>query len=234
MDLISVNGVNVFPFQTKQQLISYIESNKKILIAINAEKILHSTEVTKSIINKNIGYCDGIGALYAVHKKGAKNAIRIPGCELWLNLIQHFHATKTFYLIGGTQAVIEMTIKKLRDDYPGINIIGYRNGYIKCNEEKTSLIQDIINKKPDIVFVAMGSPKQELLMNEMQRMHTAIYQGLGGSFDVYVGKVKRAPEWWIRHNLEGLYRPLVSFSIYKIKRLLKALPFWWNVLLNRY
>ena len=67
-------------------------------------------------------------------------------------------------------------------------------------------IEDIVAKKPDVVFVAMGSPKQELLMEEISKRHPAIYQGLGGSFDVYTGNVKRAPEWWVNHNLEWAYR----------------------------
>ena len=54
--------------------------------------------------------------------------------------------------------------------------------------------------------MAMGSPKQELLMEEMQERHAAIYQGLGGSFDVYTGHVERAPKWWLDHNLEFAYR----------------------------
>ena len=56
------------------------------------------------------------------------------------------------------------------------------------------------------MFVAMGSPKQELLMEEMFQKHPAIYQGLGGSFDVYTGNVKRAPKWWVNHNMEWAYR----------------------------
>ena len=68
------------------------------------------------------------------------------------------------------------------------------------------MIDDIVEKKPDVVFVAMGSPKQELLMEEIQRQHRAIFQGLGGSFDVYTGHVQRAPKWWVEHNLEFAYR----------------------------
>ena len=63
----------------------------------------------------------------------------------------------------------------------GIHIIGYRDGYIKANEERERLIKDITEKRPDVVFVAMGSPKQELLMEEIQHRHKAIFQGLGGS-----------------------------------------------------
>ena len=68
------------------------------------------------------------------------------------------------------------------------------------------VLDDIAQKKPDVVFVAMGSPKQELLMSEMQQRHKAIYQGLGGSFDVYTGYAQRAPKWWLDHNLEFAYR----------------------------
>ena len=73
-------------------------------------------------------------------------------------------------------------------------------------EERKALIDDIAARRPDVVFVAMGSPKQEYLMEEMSKRHPAIYQGLGGSFDVYVGKVRRAPKWISEHGLEGVYR----------------------------
>ncbi|MBO7506503.1 MAG: WecB/TagA/CpsF family glycosyltransferase, partial [Paludibacteraceae bacterium] len=121
---------------------------------------------------------------------------------------------------------------KLRKDYPGINIVGYRNGYIKTDEERNALIADVAEKKPDVVFVAMGSPKQELLMMDMEAQHPAIYQGLGGSYDVYTGHVKRAPAWWQNHNLEWLYRLINQPS--RIKRQIKLLEFVWNVKTGRY
>ena len=73
----------------------------------------------------------------------------------------------------------------------------------------------------------MGSPKQELLMEEMMERHPAIYQGLGGSFDVYTGAVKRAPAWWVRHNLEFLYRLLRQPS--RIRRQIHLVSFWLRV-----
>ena len=85
------------------------------------------------------------------------------------------------------------------------------------------MITDIKLKKPDIVFVAMGSPKQELLMEEMQEVHPAIYQGLGGSFDVYTGNVKRAPSWWVDHNLEWAYRLIKEPA--RIKRQIHLIRF---------
>jgi UDP-N-acetyl-D-mannosaminouronate:lipid I N-acetyl-D-mannosaminouronosyltransferase len=126
-----------------------------------------------------------------------------------LKIVERKYKDSTFYLVGGKQDIIEKTVEKIREDYPNINILGYRNGYLKGDDEQR-LIDDIVAKKPDVVFVAMGSPKQELLMENMLKHHSAVYQGLGGSFDVYTGRMKRAPEWWIKHNLEGPYRVMTD------------------------
>ncbi len=226
MEKISLNGVEVYPFTSEEQLLSYVDEHKGILVAINAEKILHATDETRSIINRNVGYCDGAGAMLALRQKGVKDACKIPGCELWLKIVARFYKEKTFYLVGGKQEIIDETVAKLRQEYPGINIVGYRNGYLKTDEERAALIDDIAARKPDVVFVAMGSPKQELLMEEIQRRHQAIFQGLGGSFDVYTGHVNRAPEWWVNHNLEFAYRLIKEPR--RIKRQVHLLKYaWW-------
>lgn len=221
---VGLNGVKVHPFTSHDELLAYVSQKKGILVAINAEKILHATEQTRSIINRNIGYCDGIGAVMALKKRGYNDVIKIPGCELWLKIISMtYQQGKTFYLVGGKQEVIEQTVAKLKVDFPGIQIANFRNGYIKTEEEKQALIEDIATKKPDVVFVAMGSPKQELLMEEISMKHPAIYQGLGGSFDVYTGNVKRAPKWWVDHNLEWAYRLVKEPS--RIKRQIHLVRF---------
>jgi len=226
-----LNGVNTFAPQSRQELIDFALNHKKILVAVNAEKILHSTKQSRSIINRNIGYPDGIGAVWALKKKGFKDTVKIPGCELWLNIVSHSFKNKTFYLVGGKQQVIEETVKKLIKEFKNINILNYRNGYIKTNHEKIDLIQDIKTLKPDVVFVAMGSPKQELLMEEMQNFHQATYQGLGGSFDVYTGHVKRAPQWWVHNNLEWAYRLFKEPS--RIKRQIHLLRFFILLYFNK-
>jgi UDP-N-acetyl-D-mannosaminouronate:lipid I N-acetyl-D-mannosaminouronosyltransferase len=150
---------------------------------------------------------------------------------LWLDIITHLYQTKSFYLVGAKEEVIQQTVEKLKNEFPGINIIGYRNGYINTKEEQQQLVQTIATQKPDIVFVAMGSPKQELLMQEMQQHHPAIYQGLGGSFDVYVGNVERAPKWWVKNNLEWAYRLVKQPS--RIKRQIHLVRFFWLLLFNK-
>lgn len=218
--------MRVYPFASFEELLAFVAERKGILVAINAEKILHATDETRAIINRNIGYCDGAGALYALRQKGHPEACKIPGCELWLRIVAACYRERTFYLVGGRQEVIDETVAKLGRDFPGIRIVGHRNGYLRTPQERAALVDDVATRRPDVVFVAMGSPKQELLMEEMQQRHPAIYQGLGGSFDVYTGHVERAPRWWIDHNLEFLYRLIKQPS--RIKRQVHLLRyFYW-------
>lgn len=214
-DRIELNGMKVFPFRSAIELLAYVNQHKGILVAVNAEKVTKATDETRAVVNNNIGYADGAGVVVAMHKLGRPEAVRIAGCDLWLDIVRESFHEKTFYLIGGKQEVIEETVTQLRIQFEGINIIGYRNGYINSREEQNKLIQDIVTKKPDVVFVAMGSPRQEFLMTDMMKVHPAIYQGLGGSFDVYTGRVKRAPLWWQKHNIEFLYRFLKQPQRYR-------------------
>lgn len=222
---VELNGVRVYPFASFEELLAFVAERKGILVAINAEKILHATDATRAIINRNIGYCDGAGALYALRQKGHPEACKIPGCELWLRIVAACYRERTFYLVGGRQEVIDETVAKLGREFPGIRIVGYRNGYLRTPQERAALVDDVAARRPDVVFVAMGSPRQELLMEEMQQRHPAIYQGLGGSFDVYTGHVERAPRWWVDHNLEFLYRLIKQPS--RIRRQVHLLKFFY-------
>lgn len=226
-----LNGVKTYGPHSREELMQYAFDNQCILVAVNAEKILHATDETRSIINRNVGYPDGAGAVWALEKKGCKNVAKIPGCELWLDIVSKYHASKTFYIVGGKEAIIQQVIIQLKTDFPQINIVNFRNGYIKSENEKTMLLADIKELKPDVVFVAMGSPKQEMLMEEIQQVHSAVYQGLGGSFDVYTGTVKRAPKWWVKNNLEWAYRLVKQPS--RIKRQIHLVKFLVMLNLNR-
>jgi UDP-N-acetyl-D-mannosaminouronate:lipid I N-acetyl-D-mannosaminouronosyltransferase len=216
MKSVLINGVKTHGVESFNEIIDYGMASPCVLVAINAEKIYHATEATRQIINQNIGYPDGIGAVFALRKKGIPQKKRIPGCDLWLEIIKKHNHNKTFYFVGAKPEIIKRTIDKLHLDFPNIKILGYRDGYIKDDSEKEQLFNDIITKKPDVVFVAMGSPKQELLMMEMIKQHPALYQGLGGSFDLYVGVVKETPRFFQDNGLHWLYRALQQ--PYRIKR----------------
>ena len=226
MEKIKLRNVEVYPFRSADDLIDYADEHKGILVAVNAEKILNANEVTLPIINGNIAYCDGSGAVLAAHQKGAPQAVKIAGCELWLKIVERFAGKRSFYIIGGKKAVNDATVERLRHDYPGIDIVGHRDGYLRTADERRALIDDVAASRPDVVFVAMGSPAQEILMSEMLARHKAIYQGLGGSFAVYTGTVKRTPKWWSDHNAEFAYR-----LIRQPKRITRNAKFvkyaWW-------
>ena len=214
-----VNGVKVYAPMSRKELIDFAFAHRSLLVAVNAEKILHANEETRSIINRNVGYPDGIGATMGLKRKGLGKVVKIPGCELWLDIVRAHYRDKRFYFVGGKDEVIRQTVTQLNKEFPGIQVVNYRNGYLKDEAERQALIDDVVATKPDVVFVAMGSPRQELLMEAMKQRHPAVYQGLGGSFDVYTGQVKRAPAWWVEHHLEWLYRLLQEPS-----RITRQLP----------
>jgi UDP-N-acetyl-D-mannosaminouronate:lipid I N-acetyl-D-mannosaminouronosyltransferase len=201
-----INEYKIYSFENKVKFVNdlWLSNYKGILVAMNAEKILKSDDKLKEIVNKNLGYTDGVGAVWALRKKGL-DACKIPGAELWLEIIKQNYQSKTFYLIGATSNVIESTVNKLKSEYRGIQIIGHRDGYL-TESDRQKVLFDLKSLKPDVVFVAMGSPEQEFFMHELLKHHKALYMGLGGSFDVYTGNVERAPVSWINLNLEWAYR----------------------------
>lgn len=199
-----INGIVINSFSSKSEFLKYVNNQKKILIAINAEKILKDDKKLKNIINENIGYPDGIGAVMALKQKGL-NPIKIPGSEFWLDIIKRYEKEKSFYLIGTTQEVIDNTVKKLKKEYTSINILGHQNGFIN-SDQKVELEERLKELKPDVVFVAQGTPRQEFLMDELIKIHPALYMGLGGSFDIYGGDKKRAPKIFLDLHCEWLYR----------------------------
>jgi UDP-N-acetyl-D-mannosaminouronate:lipid I N-acetyl-D-mannosaminouronosyltransferase len=203
---VILNGKRTFAPESREDLINYFVERKGILVAMNAEKILMKDPELTVVINDNIGYPDGVGSVIALKKNGLKS-VKIPGVELWLDIIKKHEGQKSFYLIGCREEVIQSTVDKLKVDYPNINIVGHRNGFLS-EEDEELLQQDIASKKPDFVFVAMGSPRQEKLMMKLKANHLACYMGLGGSFNVYTGIVKRAPVLFQRFGCEWLFRLL--------------------------
>jgi UDP-N-acetyl-D-mannosaminouronate:lipid I N-acetyl-D-mannosaminouronosyltransferase len=229
MEPTTINGIYIYPFKSKIEFLEFIKDKKKILVAINAEKILNKDKRLVTIMNENIGYTDGVGAIIALKRNGVES-VKIAGAEIWLDIINTFQ-DKKYYFIGSTDEVISETIEKLKIQFSGIQIVGFRNGFLNSAEIE-ELKKDLLDKKPDVVFVAQGSPRQELLMNDLKNVLPALYMGLGGSFDVYVGKVKRAPKIFINLHLEWFYRLLKQPT--RLHRQFKIPLFLIKVLFNKY
>jgi UDP-N-acetyl-D-mannosaminouronate:lipid I N-acetyl-D-mannosaminouronosyltransferase len=228
---VSINGFRLFGFTDKDNLLAHVAAHKGILIALNAEKLYRRNSELQRLSQNGIGYADGAGAVWALKAQGLKNVTRLPGSELWLDLVEKFAPDSSFYLVGSTEKVIECVIQKLHSQFPSINIVGFRNGFLQSTDFE-GLEKDIVSKQPDVIFVAQGSPKQEQLMLSLQAKHPAIYMGLGGSFDVYTGAVRRAPALFRNNGLEWLYRLISQPS--RIKRQIVLVPFAFRLLLRRF
>ncbi|NER13243.1 WecB/TagA/CpsF family glycosyltransferase [Leptobacterium flavescens] len=224
-----INKKRTYAFKSKEDFLNAIENEKKILVALNAEKLNKSNIELDQIINDNIGYPDGVGAVWALSRKGL-DSVKIAGAEFWLDIIERYQQTKTFYFVGGSQEVIENTILKLKQNFHDIHIKGFRNGFLGKGD-KEILINEIKKCNPDVIFVAQGTPKQEFLMNELNKEHQALYMGLGGSFDVYTGLKKRAPKLFIKLGLEWFYRLLIEPT--RWRRQLTYFNFAVKVITNR-
>lgn len=234
MDLLTtphtfLKGKRIFGFPSRSHLLDLLTEYQGLLVALNAEKILNRDRQLEELLNSNLCYTDGIGAVLAVRQKNI-DCIKIPGAELWLSIVEAFQHQKSFYFVGGTDAIIESTIRKLKADFPDLNIKGFRNGFFKQGDE-AKLVEDLQDKNPDVIFVAMGSPKQEYLMQRLFKKHPALYQGLGGSFDVYTGSKKRAPKIFCDYGLEWFYRLVKEPT--RIKRQLVLIKFLILLILRR-
>ncbi|MFC1785823.1 WecB/TagA/CpsF family glycosyltransferase [Candidatus Neomarinimicrobiota bacterium] len=202
---ITFNEINIYSFSSKYEFIEYIKNHNSVYIAINISKVYNPSDKMKNIINDSIGYADGFGAIVAM-KILNKKSIKIPGCEIWLDIINNNRdVNKSYYLIGSTKENLKLTIEKLKQNFPKINIVGSIDGY-SIHGKTDDLIKDIKSKQPDYIFVAIGSPNQEILMDKIYAEYPAKYFGLGGSFDIYSGSEKRASNFFIDNNLEWLYR----------------------------
>ncbi|ATD08949.1 WecB/TagA/CpsF family glycosyltransferase [Pseudoalteromonas piscicida] len=229
---ITIRGIPVTAFGSIQDLIESAilrESNvvPGVAVAINPEKVMvaeRDQETRQVLLDATLRYADGIGVSYVMSKKSNAKVARIPGCELWTQLMISAASLNTpVYLLGASATVIELTKTKLQG--LGVNVVGARDGYFEDREE---VIAEIKDSGAQIITVALGSPKQEKFIFECRKqVPNAFYMGVGGTYDVYTGNVKRAPKLWIKLHLEWLYRLLSQPSrLFRQGKLLKFVYYY--------
>lgn len=205
-------GVNVSPFsyeETISKLLNNIEYRKKsFIVAINPEKIMKAQddiELMDLLNSADFQIPDGIGVVIASRIKGGRIRQRVTGIDMMLELCRvAAENDKAIFLYGGKPGIAEEAKQELVKMYRELKVVGVIDGYEK-NEQ--AIIETINLAKPDIIFVALGSPGQEYwITKNMQHLYPSVYQGVGGSFDVISGKIKRAPVFFQKLGLEWLYR----------------------------
>jgi UDP-N-acetyl-D-mannosaminouronate:lipid I N-acetyl-D-mannosaminouronosyltransferase len=210
----TIAGISVNLFQSMNDALSAIVSSKGAIIpgsaiAINPEKIIKAREdvsVKDILLSASFRFADGIGVVKTLSRKTGQKITRIPGCELWEALMKKAGQQQlSVFLIGAKPSVISQTKDLLISKYQ-VNVCGMQDGYFNIDEEEL-LIQRLVELKPDIVSIALGSPRQEVLINRCRTVcPDTFFMGVGGTYDVFTNNVKRAPKAFIALNLEWFYR----------------------------
>jgi N-acetylglucosaminyldiphosphoundecaprenol N-acetyl-beta-D-mannosaminyltransferase len=202
---------------TMQQTIDLIDNsirdNKSIHhVVINAVKVVNAQKdinLKESIINCDIINADGQGIVWASRLLNKPLPERVAGIDLMEKLVE-LAAKKKYriFFLGAKEEIVSKVVKIYSDKFGDEIIAGYRNGYFK-KEEEQQIAQQIAGSNANILFVAMSSPKKEIFLNTHKSLiQTSFIMGVGGSFDVVAGFVKRAPLWMQNWGLEWLFRTL--------------------------
>jgi len=177
---------------------------------VNAAKIVNMRRndlLRQSVLSSDLILADGISVVWASRLLGRPLPERVAGIDLMMEMLRRGNERGyRVFCLGATDEVLDKVSARLAVDYPNVRLAGRRNGYF--SEEEESVVANLVAAaKPDILLVAITSPKKEkFLARWSDRMGVPVCHGVGGSFDVFAGKVQRAPERWQRFGLEWLYR----------------------------
>ena len=160
----------------------------------------------RALINKaGLVLPDGAGVVLASKLVRAPLKQKVAGVDFADRLLSILEKTGGgLFLLGSKPGIAELAAQKMLEKHPKLHICGMNDGYFK---DEAPIIEKINAARPDVLFVCLGAPKQELFMKDhLDALHVKLMIGLGGSLDSFAGTVKRAPKWMIRCNLEWLYR----------------------------
>ncbi|MDC9724103.1 MAG: WecB/TagA/CpsF family glycosyltransferase [Urechidicola sp.] len=189
-----------------------IEDNKQMHhVVVNAGKIVSmqkDLQLRKSVNESDLINADGQAVVWASKMLGKPLKERVAGIDLMVNLVA-LAAQKNYkiFFFGAKEEIVKGVVSKYSEQYSNDIIAGYRNGYFK-KEEEQEIAKQISDSGANMLFVAISSPTKEnfLFENKVLLNKVNFIMGVGGSFDVVAGKVKRAPLWMQKNGLEWFYR----------------------------
>src|SRR5690606_37989478 len=211
-----------------------MDNEKTFVVTANPEIVMRTREdeeYKKIVQSADFVVPDGAGIVLA--SKYIKQPIkeRVAGFDIMLDLLE-FDEKKglSCYFLGAKEEVNKKAVEEAVKKFPNVKIAGRHHGYFDAGD--TRIAEQVAKTNPDLVFVALGFPRQEKWIKEsVHRFEKGLFMGVGGSFDVLSGVVKRAPEFWIRLNLEWFYRLLKQ--PFRWKRILKAFEFIIRIVLKK-
>jgi N-acetylglucosaminyldiphosphoundecaprenol N-acetyl-beta-D-mannosaminyltransferase len=212
LDLLGMPVSRVNTARAMEILLGYIaEGVPRLIVTADASMYVIASQDPefRAILRRaDLVTPDSSGVLWAARRLGTPLEERVSGVDLAERLCaesaRHGYGV---YFYGAAPGVAEAAADALRARYPGANIVGTAHGFLNSPEEQEALRRDIREKRPAVLLVAMGIPKQEKwILAHMEELGAAVNMGVGGSFDVFSGRTTRAPVWMQRRGLEWLYR----------------------------
>ncbi len=179
---------------------------------VNAAKIVNmqrQPSLRRAVLSCDVILADGMSIVWASRMLRRPLPERVAGIDLMSAMLDRASQVGwRVYCLGAEPRVLDTAIAQMRRQHPGVQFVGWHHGYFTAAEEP-AVVQSIAAARPDILLVGMTSPrKEEFLARWHGTLSVAVCHGVGGSFDVIGGKVRRAPELWQRAGLEWLYRLL--------------------------
>ena len=177
---------------------------------VNAAKIVNmrrDPSLRADVLASDLILADGTSVVWASRLLGRALPERVAGIDVMMRILERA-AVRGYrvYCLGATPEVLAAAIARAEDAFPGLRVVGSHHGYFGASEER-AVADAIAASRADILFVAMSSPrKEQFLARWSPGLRVAVCHGVGGSFDVMAGKVRRAPVLWQRLGLEWLYR----------------------------
>ncbi|MEQ1822640.1 MAG: WecB/TagA/CpsF family glycosyltransferase [Fimbriimonadaceae bacterium] len=206
--------------QFLEQIERLLQSDSQQIVATADSSMIydaqHDTELRDILEKAALVTPDSSGVLWAGSRKGQPFPEKVSGVDLVAKLCS-LSSQKGYriYFLGAAPGVAQAAAEKLTLQYPGCNIVGFGDGFFSAKDDEL-VAQSIGELNPDILFVAMGIPRQEKFISKNAHLHRAkVAIGVGGSFDVYAGVAKRAPVVIQKARLEWLWRLAQNPSKYK-------------------
>ena len=230
VDVVGIPVQNVNMKEAVRAVSSFLDERAgRIVVTPNAEILqlcVEDESVRQTILQADYIVPDGIGVVRAAKMLGTPIKEKVAGCELAWNLLSEIERKgKRLFLLGAKPGVAQAAAEKMKEAHPDLIICGVQDGYFKEDEP---VAEQIRQADADALYVCLGVPRQEQWMvRYRQSLNVGVMMGLGGSFDVYAGQVKRAPDIFIKLGLEWLYRLLKE--PWRIKRMMKLPKFFVSV-----
>lgn len=236
VEILGVRVDRISMAETVRRVATYIASaSPHQIITLNAEIMERAWRepAFRDLINAaDLVTPDGAGVVWASRYLGRPVPERVTGIDLMQALVKEaFHNDWRLFLLGAAPGIAQEAAVRLAGQYPGLDIVGFHHGYF--SEAETPLVVDTIRRSgADILFVALGAPKQEYwIRDNLEALAVPVAIGVGGSFDVIAGKTRRPPVWMQKYQLEWLGRLLQEPS--RFKRMLALPRFVWRVIRSR-